>query len=127
MRPPQHDKTHPCADRNQDQRHERQQRREQERNDDLRADDDHRRGELHHVVGRRADAENVAAHQVGDARVLQARDHRPGRGGQSIGESGADGFDKPDLDPRQHDIAAGNDNGPDDHDCGEQAEQQRQA
>ncbi len=118
MRPPQHDKTHGRTDRNQNQRHDRQKRREQEGNNDLRADDDQRRGELHHVVRRRTDAVNVAAHQVGDARMLQTRYHRPGRGGEPPGEPGADRFNKAHFDLRQHDVAAGNDNRPDDHHSG---------
>jgi len=115
VRPPQHDKAHARTDRNQDQSYDGQKRREQEGNDDLRPDGDQRRRKLHHVVRRRADAVNVTAHQVGDARMLQARYHRPGRGGEPPGEAGADGFDKAHFDPRQHDVAAGNDNRSDDY------------
>ena len=115
MRPPQHDKAHTRTDRNQDQSYDGQKRCEKEGNDDLRSDNDQRRGELHYVVRRRADAVNVTAHQVGNARMLQARYYRPGSCGEPPGEAGADGFDKAHFDPRQRDVAAGNDNRPDDH------------
>src|SRR5262249_31443071 len=94
MRPPQHDKTHGCADRNQDQSYQRQKRCEQEGNDNLRADDDHSRSELHHVMRRRADAVNVAAHEMGDARMLQARHYRPRCGAEASGEACADRLDE---------------------------------
>jgi hypothetical protein len=113
---PQHDKSHSRTHRNQDQCNERQKRREQKGNDNLRPDDDERGGGLHHVVRRRADALNVAAHQLGDARMLQARHHGPWRGCEPPGEAGADHFDKAHFDLRQHDVAAGNDNRPDNHD-----------
>jgi len=70
MRSQQHEETYGGAGRDQKQRHSRQERRDQKGNDDLRPDDDQRGRELHHVVCRCADAMDVAAHQLGDARML---------------------------------------------------------
>jgi len=118
MRSSQHDKTDGGADADQTKRHGCQKRRQQKSNDDLRADDDDDRRELHQMVGGRADPRNVAADQVRDACMLQARHHRPGRRGEPAGEAGADGFDEASLDLRQLDVAAGDDNRPHDHQDG---------
>jgi hypothetical protein len=55
---------------------------------------------------RGTDSMNVAAYQMGDAGVLQARHHRPGRGGKPPGDPGANGFDETSFELRQRYIAA---------------------
>jgi hypothetical protein len=45
---------------------------------------------------------DVAAYQLGHARVLQARHHRSWRGSEPAGEAGADHLDKAHFDLRQH-------------------------
>ena len=73
-----------------------------------------------------ADPVDVAAHQMRDAGVLQARHHRPGRGGEPTGEAATDRFDETGLELRQRYVAACNKDGPDDDQHRKQAEQHRQ-
>jgi hypothetical protein len=125
--PAQHYQTYSRADGDQKKRQGGQQRRQQKRDGDLSENDDHRRSEMQHTVRCGADPVNVAAHQMRDAGVLQARDHRPGRGGEPPSEAGADRFDETGLELRQRHVAAGNGDRPDDDQYGENAEQHRQA
>ena len=119
MRPLQHDKAHCRTRRDQKKRHRGQKRRQQEGDDDLRGNDHQGGRELHHVVRRRADAMNIAAHQLGDPRMLQSGHHR--QGCSSLAARQGTGSH---LDPRQHDVAAGDDNRADDDQPGKEAEQQ---
>jgi hypothetical protein len=57
---------------------------------------------LQHEVHRHPDAIDVAAHHMGDAGMPELRDVLPAGSGEPAQDAGAQGFDKLDLQMRQH-------------------------